>query len=149
MAFAAALCGRPLWAMSELHRLLDADKQNAAPPEPQTIRKLASQIVASSNHPRSRRLRRGALNLQPRVRSASRGNHGEVRQCLRCRSLAQFICRTPTSATGSALPEDAAGSGFGMSDSGVVIDLSAMEQELEANVIRQTSGPRRGWRSRS
>src|SRR5438270_2016866 len=45
MAFAAALCGRPRWAIGESHRLFDADKQNGAPPDPQTIRKLASQIV--------------------------------------------------------------------------------------------------------
>ena len=45
MAFAAALCGRPLWAIGESPWLFDADKQNGAPPDPQTIRKLASQIV--------------------------------------------------------------------------------------------------------
>jgi hypothetical protein len=45
MAFAAALCGHPLWAMGESQRLFDADKQNGAPPDPQTIRRLASQIV--------------------------------------------------------------------------------------------------------
>jgi len=32
-------------ATGESHRLFDADKQDAAPPDPQTIRKLASQIV--------------------------------------------------------------------------------------------------------
>src|SRR5437016_3681056 len=45
MAFAAALCGRPHWAIGESHGPFDADKQNVAPPDPQTIRKLASQIV--------------------------------------------------------------------------------------------------------
>jgi len=45
MAFAAALCGRPLSAIGELHRLFDADKQNGASLDQQTIRKLASQIV--------------------------------------------------------------------------------------------------------
>jgi hypothetical protein len=43
MAFAAALCGRPLGAIGESHRPFDADKQDGAPPDPQTIRKLASQ----------------------------------------------------------------------------------------------------------
>jgi hypothetical protein len=45
MAFAAALCGRPLWARGESHRLLGADEQNGAPLDPQTVHKLASQIV--------------------------------------------------------------------------------------------------------
>ena len=45
MAFAAALYGCPCWAIVESHGLFDANKQNSAPPDPQTIRKLASQIV--------------------------------------------------------------------------------------------------------
>jgi hypothetical protein len=45
MAFAAILCGRPRWVIGESHWLFDADKQNGAPPDSQTIRKLASQIV--------------------------------------------------------------------------------------------------------
>src|SRR5437764_13171028 len=45
MAFAAALCGRPHWAIGESHVPFDADKQNGASLDPQTIRKLASQIV--------------------------------------------------------------------------------------------------------
>ena len=45
MAFAAALCGRPLSAIGELHRLFDPDKQNGASLDQQTIHKLASQIV--------------------------------------------------------------------------------------------------------
>jgi hypothetical protein len=45
MAFVAALCGRPLSPIGESHRLFDADKQNGSPPDPRTIRKLASQIV--------------------------------------------------------------------------------------------------------
>ena len=44
-AFAAALCGHRLWARGESPCFFNADKLNGAPPDPQTIRKLASQIV--------------------------------------------------------------------------------------------------------
>lgn len=53
MAFAAVLCRRPLWAIGELHRLFDSDKQNGVPPDPQTIHKLASQIVGQVITPKA------------------------------------------------------------------------------------------------
>ena len=71
MAFAATLCGRPRWAIGESHWLFNANKQNGAPPDPQTIRKLASQIVGQSNHARSPRLRRGALNFKATLSTLS------------------------------------------------------------------------------
>ncbi len=53
MAFATTLCGRPLWAIGESHRLFDANRQNDAPPDLQTIRKVASQMVGQVITPKA------------------------------------------------------------------------------------------------
>jgi hypothetical protein len=59
MAFAAALCGRPLWAIGESHRFFNADQQSGAPSDPQTIRKLASLPASAEQHSLHRQSRHG------------------------------------------------------------------------------------------
>jgi hypothetical protein len=140
MAFAAALCGRPLWAIAESHRLFDADKQNGAPPDPQTIRKLASQIVGqvitpeAADYDAARSIFNRAFDRRPAV-------------IVRCGSPSD-VARSLDFAQAQNLPLAVRAGGhsrlgFGMCDGGVVIDLSAMkraEVDIGKRVARAEAG---------
>jgi hypothetical protein len=140
MAFAAALCGRPLWAIAESHRLFDADKQNGAPPDPQTIRKLASQIVGqvitpeAADYDAARSIFNRAFDRRPAV-------------IVRCGSPSD-VARSLDFAQAQSLPLAVRAGGhsrlgFGMCDGGVVIDLSAMkrvEVDISKRVARAEAG---------
>src|SRR4051794_40598153 len=73
MAFAAAVCGRPISTIGESLRLFDADEQNGAQPDVQTIRKLASQIVGqvitpeAADYDTSRSIFNRAFDRRPAV----------------------------------------------------------------------------------
>jgi len=140
MAFAAALCGRPLWAISEPHRLFDADKQNGAPPDLQTIRKLASQIVGkvitreAADYDAARSIFNRAFDRRPAV-------------IVRCGS-ASDVARALDFAQAQHLPLAVRAGGhsrlgFGMCDGGVVIDLSTLkrvEVDISKRVARAEAG---------
>jgi hypothetical protein len=140
MAFAAALCGRPLWATGESHWLFDADKQNGAPPDLQTIRKLASQIVGqvitpeAADYDAARLIFNRAYDRRPSV-------------IVRCAS-ASDVARALDFAQAQHLPLAVRAGGhsrlgFGMCEGGVVIDLSAMkrvEVDISKRVARAEAG---------
>ena len=139
-AFAAALCRRPLWAIGELHRLLDADKQNGAPPDPQTIHKLASQIVGqvitpeAADYDAARSIFNRAFDRRPAV-IVRCGSPSDVARSLDF-AQAQHLPLAVRAGGHSRL-------GFGMCDGGVVIDLSAMkrvEVEINKRVARAEAG---------
>src|SRR5450432_685448 len=140
MAFAAALCGRPLWAIGELHRPFDADKQHGAPPDPQTIRKLASQIVGqvitpeAADYNAARSIFNRAFDRRPAV-IVRCGSPSDVARALDF-AQAQHWLLAVRAGGHSRL-------GFGMCDGGVVIDLSAMsrvEVDAEKRVARAEAG---------
>ena len=125
MAIAAALCGRPLWAIAGSHGPFDADKQNGAPPDPQTIRKLASQIVGqvitpeAADYDAARSIFNRAFDRHPAV-------------IVRCSSPSD-VARALDFAQVLHLPLAVRAGGhsrlgFGMCDGGVVIDLSGMKR---------------------
>ena len=123
MAFAAALCGRPLWAIGESHGLFAAHKQNGAPPDPQTVRKLASQIVGqvitpeAADYDAARSIFNRAFDRRPAV-IVRCGSPSDVARSLDF-AQAQHLPLAVRAGGHSRL-------GFGMCDGGVVIDLSAM-----------------------
>src|SRR5579863_4457556 len=140
MAFAAALCGRPLWAICESHRLFDADKQNGALPDPQTIRKLASQIVGqvitpeAADYDAARSIFNRAFDRRPAVIVLC-GSPSDVARSLDF-AQAQHLPLAVRAGGHSRL-------GFGMCDGGVVIDLSAMkrvEVDISKRVARAEAG---------
>ena len=140
MAFAAVLCGKPLWATAESHRLSGADKQNGPPLDPQTIRKLASQIVGqvitpeAADYDATRSVFNRAFDRRPAV-------------VVRCGSPSDVV-RTLDFARTQHLPLAVRAGGhsrlgFGMCDGGVVIDLSAMKQvevDTSKRVARAQAG---------
>ena len=140
MASAVALCARPLWAIGESHRLFDANKQNGAPPDPQTIRKLASQIVGqvitpeATDYDAARSIFNRAFDRHPAV-------------IVRCVSPAD-VAHALDFAQAQQLPLAVRAGGhsrlgFGMCDSGIVIDLSAMkrvEVDVGKRVARAEAG---------
>src|SRR5882672_5782069 len=131
IAFAAALCGRPLSAIAESHGPFDADKQNGPPPDPQTIRKLASQIVGqvitpeAADYDAARSIFNRSFDRRPAV-------------IVRCKNSSD-VARTLDFARAQHLPLAVRAGGhsrlgFGMCDGGVVIDLSAMKRvEVDIN----------------
>src|SRR5664279_1106746 len=140
MAFAAALCGRPLWAIGESHWLFDADKQKGAPLDPQTIRKLASQIVGqiitpeAADYDAARSIFHRAYDQRPAV-IVRCGGPSDVARSLHF-AQAQNLPLAVRAGGHSRL-------GFGMCDGGVVIDLSAMKRvEVDARkrVARAQAG---------
>lgn len=140
MAFAAALCGRPLWAIEESRRLFDADKNDGAPPNPQTIRKLASQIVGqvitpeTAEYDTARSIFNRAFDRRPAV-IVRCGSPSDVARSLDF-AQAQHLPLAVRSGGHSRL-------GFGMCDGGVVIDLSAMkrvEVDIGKRVARAQAG---------
>src|SRR5438270_5624121 len=140
MAFAAALCGRPHWAIGESHGPFDADKQNGAPPAPQTIRKLASQIVGqvitpeATDYEAARSIFNLAFDRRPAV-IVSCGSPSDVARALDF-SQVQHVPLAVRAGGHSRL-------GFGMCDGGVVIDLSAMkrvEVDVRKRVARAEAG---------
>src|SRR5579872_461027 len=140
MAFAAALCGRPLWEIGESHWLLEADKQNGAPLDPQTIRKLASQIVGqvitpeAADYEAARSIFNRAFDRHPAV-IVRCGSPSDVARALDF-ALARHLPLAVRAGGHSRL-------GFGMCDGGVVIDLSAMkrvEVDITKRVARAEAG---------
>jgi FAD binding domain-containing protein/berberine-like enzyme len=125
MAFAATLCGRPLWAIGESHWLFDADKQNGAPPAPETIRKLASQIVGQVITPEAADYdaARSIFNLAYDRRPAVIVRCGGPSDVARALDFAQ-VHHLPLAVRAGGHSR----LGFGMCDGGVVIDLSAMKR---------------------
>ena len=130
VAFAAALCGRPLWAIGESLPLFDADKQNGAPPDPQAIRKLASQIVGqvitpeAADYEAARSIFNRAFDRHPAVivRCAGPSDVARALDFARSRNLPLAVRAGGHSRVG-----------FGICDGGVVIDLSAMKRvEVDA-----------------
>lgn len=140
MAFAAALCGRPLWGIGESPRLFGAAKQNGGPPDPHTIRKLASQIVGqvitpeAADYEAARSIFNRAFDRRPAV-------------IVRCGS-ASDVARALDFAQAQHLPLAVRAGGhsrlgFGMCEGGVVIDLSAMkrvEVDISKRVARAEAG---------
>ena len=140
MAFAAALCGLPAWAIGESHWLFDADKQNGAPPDPQTIRKLASQIVGqvitpeAADYDAARSIFNRAYDRRPAV-IVRCGSPSDVARALDF-AQTQHLPLAVRAGGHSRL-------GFGMCDGGVVIDLSAMkrvEVDISKRVARAEAG---------
>jgi hypothetical protein len=135
MPFAVALCGRPRWAIGELHRLFDPDKQNGAPPDPQTIRKLASQIVGqvitpeAADYDAARSIFNRAFDRRPAV-IVRCGSPSDVARSLDF-GQAQHLPLAVHAGGHSRL-------GFGMCDGGVVIDLSAMKR-VEVDISKQVA----------
>src|SRR5207302_4819820 len=140
MSFAAALCGRPLWAMGESYRLFDAGEQNGATPDAQTIRKLASKIVGhvitpeAADYDAARSIFNRAFDRHPAL-------------IVRCASSSD-VARSLEFAQAQHLPLAVRAGGhsrvgFGMCDGGVVIDLSAMkhvEVDSSKRVARAEAG---------
>src|SRR2546429_682665 len=133
MAFAAALCGRPLWAIGESHRLFDADKQNGAPPDPQTISKLASQIVGqvitpeAADYDAARSIFNRAFDRRPSV-------------IVRCGSPSD-VARALDFAQAQHLPLAVRARGHSrlrvrMCDGGALIDLSALKR-IEGDISKR------------
>ena len=135
MAFAAALCGRPHWAIGESHGPFDADKQNGAPPDPQTIRKLASQIVGqvitpeAADYDAARSIFNRAFDRRPAV-IVRCGSPSDVARSLDF-AQAQHLPLAVRAGGHSRL-------GFGMCDGGVVIDLSAMKR-IEVDISKRVA----------
>ena len=135
MAFAAALCGRPHWAIGESHGPFDADKQNGAPPDPQTIRKLASQIVGqvitpeAADYEAARSIFNRAFDRRPAV-IVRCGSPSDVARALDF-AQAQHLALAVRAGGHSRL-------GFGMCDGGVVIDLSAMKR-IEVDISKRVA----------
>jgi FAD binding domain/Berberine and berberine like len=140
MAFAAALWGRPLWAIGESRWLFHGDKQNGAPPDPQTIRKLASQIAGqvitpeAADYDAARSIFNSAFDRRPAV-IVRCGSPSDVARALDF-AQAQHLPLAVRAGGHSRL-------GFGMCDGGVVIDLSAMkrvEVDIRKRVARAEAG---------
>jgi len=123
MAAAAALCGGPLWAIGELHSRFDADTNG--PPDPETIRKLASQIVGqvitpgAADYDAARSIFNRAFDRHPAV-IVRCGSPDDVARALDY-AQAQHLPLAVRAGGHSRL-------GFGMCDGGVVVDLSAMKR---------------------
>lgn len=140
MVFAGALCGQPLWAIGESHRVSEADKQNGTPLDPQTIRKLVSQIVGQVITPEAadydavRSIFNRAFDRRPAV-IVRCGRFSDVARSLDF-AQAQNLPLAVRAGGHSRL-------GFGMCDGGVVIDLSAMkrvEVDTSKRVARAEAG---------
>jgi len=140
IACAAALCGRPPWAMGASHRLFDADQPSGAPPDAQTIRKLASRIVGqvitpeAADYDAARSIFNRAFDRRPAV-IVRCGSPSDVAHSLDF-AQAQHLPLAVRAGGHSRL-------GFGMCDGGVVIDLSAMkrvEVDISKRVARAEAG---------
>lgn len=140
MSFVAALCGRPLWAMGESHRVSDAGEQNGATPDPQTIRELASKIVGqvitpeAADYDAARSIFNRAFDRHPAV-IVRCGGPSDVARSLDF-AQAQHLPLAVRAGGHSRL-------GFGMCDGGVVIDLSAMKRvdvDVSKRVARAEAG---------
>ncbi len=140
MAFAAALCRRSLCATGESHWFFDEDRHSGAPSDPQTFRKLASQIVGqvitpeAADYDAARSIFNRAFDRRPAV-------------IVRCSSPSD-VARSLDFAQAQHLPLAVRAGGhsrlgFGMCDGGVVIDLSAMkrvEVDTSKRVARADAG---------
>src|SRR5436305_8444758 len=140
MALAAPLCVRPLWATGASPRVFNAGKQNGAPPDPQTIHKLASQIAGqvitpeAADYDAARSIFNRAFDRRPAVivRCASSSDVARALECAQAQHLPLAL-----RAGGHSRP------GFGMCDGGLVIDLSAtkhVEVDLSKRVARAEAG---------
>src|SRR5436305_9736360 len=140
MALAAPLCGRPLWAIGASPRFFKAGKQNGAPPDPQTIHKLASQIAGqvitpeAADYDAARSIFNRAFDRRPAVivRCGSPSDVARALDFAQAQHLALGVRAGGHSRTG-----------FGMCDGGLVIDLSAMkhvEVDLSKRVARAEAG---------
>jgi hypothetical protein len=129
-AFAAVLYGCPVTTIGEERRRFNADEQNDASLDAQTIRKLASGIVGhvitpdGPEYEAARLIFNRAFDLRPAV-------------IVRCAGPSD-VARALDFAQTKNLPAAVHGGGhsrvgFGMCDRGVVIDLSAMKRvEVDA-----------------
>ena len=134
-AFATALCACPLWAIGGPHGFF-ADKQNGAPPDPQRIRKLASQIVGQVITPEAAEYEaaRSIFNL------AYDRHPAVIVRCVGPSDVARALEFAQTQHLPLAVRAGGHSRlGFGMCDGGVVIDLSAYETSRSRH--QQTSGP--------
>jgi FAD/FMN-containing dehydrogenase len=126
--------------MGESHRLFDVDKQNGAPPDLQTIRKLVSQIVGqvitpeAADYDAARSIFNRSFDRRPAV-------------IVRCGSPSDVVRSLDFAQAQRLVPAVRAGGhsrlGFGMYDGGVVIDLSAMkrvEVDFSKRVARAEAG---------
>ena len=125
MAFAAALCARPLGATGEPHWLFGADRQNGDPLDPQAIRQLAAKIAGqvitpeAADYDTARSIFNRAYDRRPAV-------------IVRCGSPAD-VARSLDFAQAQRLPLAVRAGGhsrlgFGMCDGGLVIDYSGMKR---------------------
>ena len=119
MAFAAALCGNPLWAIGESHGPFGPDKQSSAPPDPQTIRKLASQIVGqvitpeAADYDAARLVFNRAFDRRPAV----------IVRCGKLLDVGALDLLIFQHLPGGGVPEARAGSSGLQCDGGVVISI--------------------------
>ncbi|MBA3915061.1 MAG: FAD-binding oxidoreductase [Acidobacteriales bacterium] len=140
IACAAALCARPLRAVSESRWLLGADTQTGPSLDPQAVRKLASQIAGqvitpeTASYDAARSIFNRAYDRRPAV-------------IVRCASSSD-VARSLDFAQSQHLPLAVRAGGhsrlgFGMCEGGVVIDLSAMkrvEVDVSKRVARAEAG---------
>lgn len=140
MAFVAALRGRPIFTIGDSQGLFDADKQNGAQPDVQTIRKLASKIVGqvitpeAADYDTSRSIFNRAFDRRPAV-------------IVRCASSSDVAYALDFGQTQRLPLAVRAGGhsrlGFGVCDGGIVIDLSAMKRiavDTNKRVARAEAG---------
>ncbi len=137
---AAALYGRPISALAEARRILEAHEQNTAPLDAAAIRKLVSQISGhvitpeTPDYQSARLVFNRAFDRRPAL-------------IVRCAG-APDVARALDFAQSQNLPLAVRSGGhsrlgYGMSDGGVVIDLSAMKRvEVDAGkrVARAEAG---------
>jgi hypothetical protein len=137
---AASLYGRPISALADARRILEAREQNAAPLDATAIRKLVSQIsghvitAETPDYESARLVFNRAFDRRPAVIVRCAGAPDVARALDFARS--QNLPLAVRSGGHSRL-------GYGMSDGGVVIDLSAMKRvEVDAGkrVARAESG---------
>jgi hypothetical protein len=140
MTFAGALCTRPLWAIGKSIRLFEADRQSGAAPDPEKIRKLASQIAGqvitpeAGDYDKARSIFNQAFDRHPAV-IVRCANSSDVARALDF-SQVQRLPLAVRAGGHSRL-------GFGMCDGGLVIDLSQMKRvEVDASkrVARAEAG---------
>jgi hypothetical protein len=140
MTFAGALCTRPLWAIDRSIQLFEADRQSGASPDPEKIRKLASQIAGqvitpeAGDYDKARSIFNQAFDRHPAV-IVRCANSSDVARAL---DFAQ-VQRLPLAVRAGGHSR----LGFGMCDGGLVIDLSQMKRvEVDASkrVARAEAG---------
>jgi len=137
---AAALCGRPIKALTRTRQAFGERQLNAAPLDPATIRKLASEITGhvitpeASDYESARLINNPAFDRRPAL-------------IVRCAS-ASDVARTLDFGQSQSLPLAVrcgghSAAGFAVCDGGVVVDLAGMKRvEVDASkrVARAEAG---------